>query len=105
MLFIQDLLIRIDKKLDAIGAKLEKYFSIGTKGDSSSDHSDEDKFIVCAIEMELYSSFMFLFILMQWNDINLLNIHAKDAYAYSRALLDVLFTKKEQKESILFQTA
>ena len=29
---------------------------------------------------------------------------AKDPYAYGRNLFDVLFTKKEQKEGILFET-
>ena len=35
---------------------------------------------------------------------NLLRIPAKDAYAYGRALLDHLFTKQEQKSSIVLKT-
>lgn len=41
---------------------------------------------------------------MQKNGIYLLKIEAKDSYAYGRNLLDVLFTKSEQKNGILLQS-
>ena len=37
-------------------------------------------------------------------DVNLLRIPSKDAYAYGRALLDQLFTKHEQKTSIVLKS-
>lgn len=35
---------------------------------------------------------------------NLLKIPAKDAYSYGRSLLDLLFSKEEQKGSVIFKT-
>lgn len=40
----------------------------------------------------------------QVNDVNLLKIPAKDVYSYGRSLLDLLFTKEEQKSSVVFKT-
>lgn len=39
---------------------------------------------------------------MQHGDINLLTVPARDAMAYGRALLDILFTKSEQCSSIFY---
>lgn len=36
--------------------------------------------------------------------VNLLRVPAKDAYAYGRTLLDLLFTKEEQKKSVVLKT-
>ena len=41
---------------------------------------------------------------MQVNGVNLMRIPSKDAYAYGRALLDQLFTKEEQKQSIVLKS-
>lgn len=41
---------------------------------------------------------------MQVDGINLLRIPSKDAYAYARTLLDTLFTKQEQKKSIVLKS-
>jgi len=41
---------------------------------------------------------------MQVDGVNLLRIPAKDAYSYGRALLDQLFTKREQKVSVVLKT-
>ncbi len=38
------------------------------------------------------------------NGVNLLNIPFKDANAYGRNLLDILFTKEEQKHSVVLAT-
>ncbi len=43
----------------------------------------------------------FPLLLTQVDGVNLLRIPARDAYAYGRRLLDVLFTKSEQRASIL----
>ena len=40
----------------------------------------------------------------QWNDSDLLKIESRDVYAYGRALLDILFTKQEQRTSILIES-
>jgi len=40
----------------------------------------------------------------QFNVHNLLNVHAKDAGSYPRALLDILFTKEEQMEKCVLCT-
>ena len=44
---------------------------------------------------------------LQVDGVNLLkiNLNAKDAIAYGRALLDRLFSKQEQRTSLLFATA
>ena len=42
--------------------------------------------------------------LFQVNGINLLKQPAKDVCAYARNLLDFLFTKTEQKASVLFKS-
>ena len=42
--------------------------------------------------------------LTQVNEVNLLRVPAKDAYAYGCALLDLLFTKQEQKTSVVTKT-
>ncbi len=39
---------------------------------------------------------------LQYNGIQLLSIQGKDAIAYGRAVLDVLFSKEEQKKSLLY---
>jgi hypothetical protein len=41
---------------------------------------------------------------VQVNDVNLLKIPAKDVYSYARSILDLLFTKEEQKASVVFKT-
>lgn len=38
------------------------------------------------------------------SQVDLLRIHSKDAYAYGRSLLDVLFPKEEQKISVVLKT-
>ena len=47
---------------------------------------------------------MFLFFL-KVNGINILKLHAGTAEAYGRMLLDMLFTRNELKESLLFASA
>ena len=44
------------------------------------------------------------FKLPQFNGHNLLKVHAKDAGAYGRALLDILFTKEEQLGRCILRT-
>jgi hypothetical protein len=41
---------------------------------------------------------------MQVNGVNLMRIPSKDACAYGRAMLDQLFTKEEQKQSIVLKS-
>ena len=40
----------------------------------------------------------------QVNGVNLLRVPAKDAKAYGRALMDLLFTKHEQKASVVLKS-
>ena len=40
----------------------------------------------------------------QRNGCNLLKLQARDVYAYGRALLDILFTKEEQKHSVVYES-
>lgn len=47
---------------------------------------------------------LYLYEYLQWNGINLLKIECKDAYAYGRSVLDILFTKSEQKGSVILAT-
>ena len=39
---------------------------------------------------------------MQVNGVNILRLSAKDVYAYGLQLIDILFTKEEQSQSLLF---
>ena len=41
---------------------------------------------------------------MQVNGVNLMHVPAKDVNAYGRALLDLLFTKHEQKALVIFES-
>lgn len=44
------------------------------------------------------------YVCLQVNGINLLQIPARDAYAYGRSLLEVLFTKEELSSSVVYKT-
>ncbi len=48
---------------------------------------------------------MLSFISLAYDGHNLLKIHARDQYAYARTLLDVLFSKEEQKNCLLYKSA
>ena len=45
-----------------------------------------------------------LYLFVQFNSMNLLNIPSKDAYSYARASLDLLFSEEEQKTSVVVKT-
>ena len=47
---------------------------------------------------------LFRYFHIQVNGINLKQVPAKDAYAYARNILDVLFTKEELSKSVLLKT-
>ena len=43
--------------------------------------------------------------LIQYNGVNLLKVVAKDPIAYARNLLDLMFTKREQRQSLVLPTS
>ena len=65
---------------------------------------EEEEYIVrklCWIIIGVACDYYTLIIWMQVDGINLLHIPSKDAYAYARTLLNMLFTKQEQKSVVL----
>ena len=63
----------------------------------------DPRFMVNMFEIELvYILSIYHSFYIQHNNINLLTLVSKDAISYGRQLLDVLFTKQEQSESLVY---
>ena len=59
------------------------------------------KFQIACIKFQSMICMLFSF-LLKVNGINLLKLHAGNVLAYGRMLLDVLFTRSELKDTLLF---
>ena len=84
---------------------LEKYVrrERNVEGAETAVIKTDPRFMVNMFEIELvYILSIYHLFNIQHNNINLLTLVSKDAISYGRQLLDVLFTKQEQSESLVY---
>ena len=91
-------LTKIEKLLGELVKSSEQKASVVPIKKEEGDPS----FIVSLVTFVRYSTIITFF--LQYNGINLLRVTAKEATAYGRSLLDLLFTKTEQKQSLLYSS-